>query len=142
MPAKSDLNTVLVLLWNLTQPEPQVLAFLKKIFSMDFFFLFLALTAQKFAFRPTSRWLLDTTNVCISLTVCYTVLPNPFVSNTSFSTLWKYQKNLRFQGVEKGCIGNKWVKTRTRSHSNWEDCLKTYWNLEIIYVEISNLSKW
>ena len=31
-----------------------------------------------------------------------------------FSTPWKHQKTLRFfdvfQGVEKGCIGNEWVK--------------------------------
>ena len=31
-----------------------------------------------------------------------------------FSTTCKHQKNLRFsQGVEKGCIGNEWVKKFT-----------------------------
>ena len=27
-----------------------------------------------------------------------------------FCIPWKHQKTLRIQGVEKGCIGNEWVK--------------------------------
>ena len=41
----------------------------------------------------------------------------------SFSSLWKHQKTLVFgclQGVEKGCIGDEWVKRGefTRNHKN------------------------
>ena len=39
---------------------------------------------------------------------------NAFVTNAPFLCPWKHQKSLRFsdvfQGLEKGCIGNKWVK--------------------------------
>ena len=40
---------------------------------------------------------------------------NPFIPNTIFLYLLKTSENLKafcFQGVEKGCIGNKWVKNR------------------------------
>ena len=38
---------------------------------------------------------------------------NPFVPNTPFPYDLKISENLKvfcFQGVEKGCIGNKWVR--------------------------------
>ena len=37
---------------------------------------------------------------------------NPFVPNAHFLYQWKPygQENLSFLGLEKGCIGNKWVK--------------------------------
>ena len=41
---------------------------------------------------------------------------NPFVPNAPFLYPRKYQKTLGFflyfKGVEKGCIGNKWVKEK------------------------------
>ena len=39
---------------------------------------------------------------------------NPFVSNSPFHYTLKTSENRKvfcFQGVEKGCIGNKWVKS-------------------------------
>ena len=43
---------------------------------------------------------------------------NPFVPNASFFYPLKTSENLTvfwcFQGVEKGCIGNKWVKWKCR----------------------------
>ena len=42
---------------------------------------------------------------------------NPFAPNAPFFYPLKVSENLRvflcFQGVEKGCIGNKWVKEKT-----------------------------
>ena len=39
---------------------------------------------------------------------------NPFISNAPFLYLMKTSENLTvfwcFQGVEKGCIGNEWIK--------------------------------
>ena len=35
-----------------------------------------------------------------------------------FSAIWKRQKTLCFQGVEKGCIGNEWVKLK-KSKAFW-----------------------
>ena len=41
----------------------------------------------------------------------------PFVSNASFLYPLKISENLTvflcFQGVEKGCIGNKWIKSKS-----------------------------
>ena len=53
---------------------------------------------------------------------------NPFVSNAPFL----YGKGFWcFQGVEKGCIGNEWVK--------WWRLLKggPYWNTGLIFIWIS-----
>ena len=47
---------------------------------------------------------------------------NPFVPNAPFLCLWKTSENLMificFQGVGKGCTGNKWVKGDTSSLRN------------------------
>ena len=46
---------------------------------------------------------------------------NPFIPNTIFLYLLKTSENLKvfcFQGVEKGCIGNKWVKSLQKNQLN------------------------
>ena len=51
---------------------------------------------------------------------------NPFVPNALFLYLLKTSENLKvfrcFQGVEKECIGNEWVK---QAWTNWERNLST-----------------
>ena len=51
--------------------------------------------------------------VCITLYHSRVILTRSFPVHP-FSTPWKYQKTLMvflfFQGVEKGRIGNKWIK--------------------------------
>ena len=47
---------------------------------------------------------------------------NPFIPNTPFLYPLKTSENLTFfwcfQGVEKGCIGNKWVKIQITNHNS------------------------
>ena len=62
---------------------------------------------------------------------------NPFVPNAPFLYLLKISKNLTvfwcFQGVEKGCIGNKWVKgALSKIVKDWKPltiftCLTEFW---------------
>ena len=64
-----------------------------------------------------------------------------------FCTPWKHQKTVMFSGVEKGCIGNEWVKyykltlllLKARS-SVWDNfwqlkALKKWWKMFFIYFK-------
>ena len=62
-----------------------------------------------------------------------------------FSTPWKHQKTLRFycfQGVEKGCIGNEWVKQATTNSFLGFPCKCTvhkpsqFWRLFRIFLKM------
>ena len=60
-------------------------------------------------FVPWCKTLLTSKTVChFLLTLMFPVHP--------FSTPWKHQKTVRFQGVEKRCIGNERVNTSCRCH--------------------------
>ena len=48
--------------------------------------------------------------ICFSKLQIRGLKANPFVPNIPFFSPCNHQKTIRFQGVEKGCIKNKWVK--------------------------------
>ena len=60
-----------------------------------------------------------------------------------FSTFWKYKKTTVFwcfEGVEKGCIGNKWVNKRYRCFPfNFDKSFSTYF-LPKIFVWLARES--
>ena len=83
--------------------------------------------AELFCSKPS--WL------CMSL-LQKILLFNPFVSNAPSLYHLKTSENRKifwcFQGVEKGCIGNKWVKSEHFSnHVIWDGGCYNIFNLDI-----------
>ena len=59
-----------------------------------------------------------------------------------FPTAWKHLKTSEnrkvfwcFQGVEKGCIGNEWVKTKTSMHLVWCSMFSLNFGLALDFLE-------
>ena len=82
-----------------------------------------------------------TWEVFYNIASLHSFLFNPFVSNAPLSTPWKHQKTLRFfgyfQGVEKRCIGNEWVKEIV--YLRLFIYLSLHWLIMRVGFEIKNL---
>ena len=82
-----------------------------------------------------------TWEVFYNIASLHSFLFNPFVSNAPLSTPWKHQKTLwffgYFQGVEKRCIGNEWVKEIV--YLRLFIYLSLHWLIMRVGFEIKNL---
>ena len=75
-------------------------------------------TSHPFSVNKNRRKLLSKAKLLKKLRLFFRININPFSPNVPFLYPLKTSENLNvfwyFQGVEKGCIGNKWVKETPR----------------------------